>query len=294
MNDNSKKGFFYRMLCGAFLGISVIAPGVSGSIMAVMMGIYDELINIISNPFKNLKRNILYCIPMGIGAGLSVLLLINLLKLLFANYPIPAYLLFISLIAGSIPSVWGEAVSEKFKKRYLIGTFAALAFALTIGILAKSDFSLASDAALASGNMKIAYFALCGGIAGMTSMVPGMSVSMMLMMFGVYEPLLNAASELTKLNDIYGNLLMLAPAGVCFVVGMVVFSNLTKIVFRKFRGLAYFMVLGFMSGSLISIFPGLPDGLKDWTLGAAAVITGIGVSYLFKRLGQRFNVKGDL
>ena len=57
MNKSSTGNFFYRMLCGAFLGISVIAPGISGSIMAVMMGIYDDLINIISNPFRNFKKN---------------------------------------------------------------------------------------------------------------------------------------------------------------------------------------------------------------------------------------------
>ena len=59
MSKSGVTGFFYRMLCGAFLGISIIAPGISGSIMAVMMGIYDELIGIISNPFKNLKKNII-------------------------------------------------------------------------------------------------------------------------------------------------------------------------------------------------------------------------------------------
>ena len=68
MSKTKTNNFFYRMLCGAFLGISVIAPGISGSIMAVMMGIYDDLINIISNPFKNFKKNFFFILPMGIGA----------------------------------------------------------------------------------------------------------------------------------------------------------------------------------------------------------------------------------
>ena len=76
MKRNKAGQFFYRMLCGAFLGISVIAPGISGSIMAVMMGIYDELISIISNPFKKFKANFTYLLPMGIGALGSILLLL--------------------------------------------------------------------------------------------------------------------------------------------------------------------------------------------------------------------------
>ncbi len=278
------------MLCGVFLGISIIAPGISGSIMAVMMGIYDELINIISNPFKNLKKNIVYCIPLCIGAGLSILAFINLLKLLFSSFPTPAYLLFISLIAGSIPTVFQKA-KNGFKLKYIIGIAVALAFALTIGMLAKNDFILASDLTQAQDNIKIAFFSFCGAIAGMTSMIPGMSVSMMLMMLGVYEPLLGAASELTKLSNIGDNVLLVLPTGICFVIGMILFSNLTKVLFRKFESLAYFMVLGFMSGSLLSIFPGLPNCFRDWLLSGAAICIGVGTSYLFKRLGQKFNVK---
>ncbi len=289
MNDNSKKGFFYRMFCGAFLGISVIAPGVSGSIMAVMMGIYDELINIISNPFKNLKKNIIYGFPMGIGAGLSVLIFINLLEFMFSSYPTPSYLLFISLIAGSMPAVLKEAAENGFKKRYLIGTALALSFALGIGLLGKSDYSLGFGT-LSSANSQTAYFALCGAISGMTSMIPGMSISMMLMMLGVYEPLLFAVSELTKLTNIPQNLFIVIPTGICFVIGMVILSNVTKIVFRKFRGLAYFMVLGFMSGSLISVFPGLPVGAAEWILSIFAVLVGVMISLLFKKLGQKFNI----
>ena len=133
------KNFFYRMLCGAFLGISVIAPGVSGSIMAVMLGIYDELIVIISNPFKNFKKNFFYLLPMVIGAGISMLLLLQGLRWLFDNYEVPAFLLFISLIAGSVPTVFGEAKRAGIKKIYFIGTVVALAIALTIGLLAKND-----------------------------------------------------------------------------------------------------------------------------------------------------------
>ena len=60
--------FLYRILCGFFLGVSVVAPGFSGSIIAITMGIYQDLLRIISNPFKQFKKNVKYCIPLGIGA----------------------------------------------------------------------------------------------------------------------------------------------------------------------------------------------------------------------------------
>ncbi|MBQ8741279.1 MAG: DUF368 domain-containing protein [Clostridia bacterium] len=296
MNKSNANNFFYRMLCGAFLGISVIAPGISGSIMAVMMGIYDDLINIISNPFKNFKKNFMYLLPMGIGAVISMLLLIRALDFLFENYTVPAYLLFMSLIAGSVPTVIDEARQKPIKKIYFIGTALAFTFALTIGILAKSDFAVAIDTAnTASTAMKI-YLPACGAVAGMMSMVPGMSISMLLMMFGIYEPLLNLATGLISPDRWFSaawfsEALTVGTVVLAFLVGMVLFSNITKTVFKKYHSLGFLMVLGFMSGSIVSIFPGLPQGALNWILSIVAIAIGLSISYLFKVLGKKFNVE---
>ena len=296
MEKSNVKNFFYRMLCGAFLGISVIAPGISGSIMAVMMGIYDDLINIISNPFKNFKKNFVYLLPMGIGAVISMLLLLQVLNFLFANYTVPAYLLFMSLIAGSIPTVIKEAREEPIKKRYFLGTLIAFLFALTIGMLAKSDFSVSIDTAnTASTAMKI-YLPICGGISGMMSMIPGMSISMVLMMFSVYEPLLKLATGIMSPEGWfsaawYQDVFTVATVAVAFVIGMVLFSNITKLVFKKYHSIGFLMVLGFMSGSIVSIFPGLPKDFLGWILSFVAIAIGLTISYIFKVLGEKFNVE---
>ena len=296
MSEKKANNFFYRMLCGAFLGISVIAPGISGSIMAVMMGIYDDLINIISNPFKKFKKNFFYLLPMAIGAVVSMLLLIKVLDFLFENYTVPAYLLFMSLIAGSVPTVIDEARGEPIKKRYFIGTALAFAFALTIGFLSKSNFAIGVDTAnTASATMKI-YLPACGAVAGMMSMVPGMSISMLLMMFGIYEPLLELATGLMSPDrwftpSWFWEALTVGTVVMAFLIGMVLFSNITKTVFKKWHSLGFLMVLGFMSGSIVSIFPGLPKDLLNWALSIIAIAIGLSISYLFKVLGKKFNVE---
>lgn len=295
MEKNKTGNFFYRMLCGAFLGISVIAPGISGSIMAVMMGIYDELITVISNPFKNFKKNVKYLLPMAIGAVISILLLIKALSFLFEHYTVPAFLLFMSLIAGSIPTVIEEAKQEKIKKKYFIGTIIAFLFALGIGVLAKGDFAVGIDTTnTASLAMRI-YLPVCGAISGMMSMIPGMSISMLLMMFGVYQPLLNMADNILEPSAMFSDawfadITLVAVIVLAFLIGMVAFSNLTKIVFKKYHSLGFMMVLGFMGGSLVSVFPGLPKGALQWVLSIVAIAIGLSISYLFKVLGKKFNV----
>ncbi|MDD4493326.1 MAG: DUF368 domain-containing protein [Eubacteriales bacterium] len=278
MEKRNSKDFFYRMLCGFFLGISIIAPGVSGSVMAVMMGIYDQLINIISNPFKNFKKNFKYLFPMGIGAVLSILIFLQLLNLLFEYYPVPAFNLFIALIAGSLPAVFKESNRDGFKKIYWLGTIGAFAFAFTIGMMAKNNISVNAE------SQNFIYLTVCGAIAGMTGMIPGMSVSMMLMMLGVYEPLLKAASGF--------DIMTIAPVGAAFVIGMILFSNLTKYIFNKYHSFGYFMVFGFMIGSLVSIFPGLPEGQLNWILSVVTIIIGLTISLIFQKLGKKFNAEG--
>lgn len=296
MEKAKANSFFYRMLCGAFLGISVIAPGISGSIMAVMMGMYDDLINIISNPFKKFKKNFMFLLPMVIGAVISIVLLINVLDFLFEHYTVPAYLLFMSLIAGSIPTVISEARQNPIKKKYFIGVFFAFVFALTIGFIAKTGAVIPVDTSdVSSSAMKI-YLPSCGLIAGMMSMVPGMSISMLLMMFSIYEPLLNLATNLMKFDQMFTSAwfveaLTVGTVVIAFLIGMVLFSNITKRVFEKHHSLGFLMVLGFMSGSIVSIFPGLPKDALNWVLSLVAIGIGLFISYLFKVLGQKFDVK---
>lgn len=296
MNKSSTKNFLYRMLCGAFLGISVIAPGISGSIMSVIMGIYDELITIISNPFKNFKKNVVYILPMVIGAGISMVALLKALDFLFAHYTVPSYLLFMSLIVGSIPTVIEEAKKNKIKSTYFIGVVCALAFALSIGLLAKTDFAVAVDTTNTTSTAMKIYLPVCGFVAGMMSMVPGMSVSMVLMMFSVYEPLLHLVSGILSLDawftrEWFASVITVFTVVLSFLVGMVLFSNITKRVFEKHRTLAFLMVLGFMAGSITCIFPGLPKDLLNWILSFVAIAIGVSISYIFRVLGKRFNVK---
>ena len=61
------KKFLYGILCGFCLGISVFAPGISGSVMAIILGIYDKLLDIVANPFRNFKKNLKFLFPMGIS-----------------------------------------------------------------------------------------------------------------------------------------------------------------------------------------------------------------------------------
>ena len=282
MNVKGIGSFFYKILCGFFLGTSVIAPGVSGSVIAVMMGIYKDLINIVSNPFKKFKYNFFYLLPMGIGAVLSALVFFKVFGFLFDDYETQARILFVGLVLGGLPTMLKEARQAKWRGHYLIGAVLAFATAATVGMLAKLEIM---PIPAAPG---LPYLCIAGAVAGACSMMPGMSVSMVLMLFGVYKFLMSTASNYS--SDLMGVAKTLIPVGLCFLLGMVLFSKVTKLILNKFSGLAYYMIFGFMCGTLTAVFPKEPPvSTLGWVGCAAMLIAGMGISLLFVFLGRRFN-----
>ena len=271
------KSFLYRVLCGFCLGISVFAPGISGSIMAIIMGIYDKLLDITSNPFKNFKNNFRFLLPLGIGALISLVLFILVFSYLFETYEKAVFMLFIGLIIGNLPMVYKDARKSKFKWYYILGTVAAFAVALIVGIMSEGT----GAAQVARENIGLVRIALSGVLAGFASLVPGMSVSMILIVMGVYDYLIAAAKSL--------DVVTIAVVGVAFVLSMIASSKLIKFVFSKFSGMAHFMVLGFLIGSVSGIFFTLPRGGSNLA-GIIMLVIGLAISLLFVYLGKKVSV----
>ncbi len=272
--------FLYRILCGFCLGISVFAPGISGSIMAIIMGIYDKLLDIVSNPFKNFKKNFFYLFPMGIGAVISLVLFVLAFSYLFETYEKAVFMLFIGLIVGNLPVVYKEARKSSFKWYFILGALAAFAVALVLGIMSEGS----GEAAIAHSNSNLFYLALSGLLAGAASLVPGMSVSMILIVMGVYDYLIAAAKALDPVT--------IAVVGIAFVLAMIVSSKLIKFIFERFSGMAHFMVMGFLIGSVGGIFFSLPKGGSNLA-GTVMLIIGLAISLLFVYLGKKVNTEDN-
>ena len=279
------KNFFYRIFCGFFLGFGIFAPGFSGSIIAIIMGIYQDLLRIVSNPFKQLKQNIIFCLPLAIGAVISAVLFVVAFKFLFDTYEKATYLLFVGLIAGNLPVIFNELKKFGFQKRYLAGGGGAFAAALIFGIFAAGVGQASGAEGISAG---ILLLALSGFLAGATALVPGMSVTIVLMMLGVYSQIIFAADDLLHMNSAYlGHLVVF---GAFAIAGLVVSAKLIKALFEKFPGFANSMVFGFVAGSLIGIFIQslqLEDTDFNWLLGGVMLAIGLGVSMLFVVMGKK-------
>jgi len=281
------KIFLYRILCGFFLGLSVFAPGFSGSLVAIAMGIYHEIVRIIANPLKKLKQNIMFCISVGIGVVISAVVFVLAFRQLFDSYEKAIYLLFVGLIVGSIPLVYKEVKKIGFKSHYLIGAVIAFLIAIAMGLLASGTGLMSGDTATMSDWPGLA---LGGFAAGVTALIPGMSLATVLVILGVYSPLIYAGEALIRMEFSY-----ILPIGLFIlftIIGLMSTARGIKFVFKKYPGFANTTVLGFQVGSIVSItYKSLQtiDPSFTWLVGGIMLIVGFAISVMFIILGKLLN-----
>lgn len=278
------KLFFYRIFCGAFLGISTFAPGFSGSIVAITMGIYHDLVRIFSDPFREIQKSMPFIVPITIGIVLSGIVFVFSFDFLFRTYIRAIYLLFVGLIAGNLPVMAAELKKYKFRAIYLLGGFLAFAATLALSVL-----GLVANPGEASVVWYVSILILIasGFVTGSIALMPGMSISAILIVTGVYEQIIHYAREALSGNLMYLPLILLFLA--FWILGLLLTSKRIRAMFRKAPGFSNTTVLGFMSGSMVGIFIQslfLEDQNFNWGLGAIMLVAGLILSVLLVMLGR--------
>ena len=231
------------------MGIANVIPGVSGGTIALITGIYEDLINSLKSfDTKSLKlitsidilgfikhTNLYFLLAVFGGSIVSVFSIASLFKYLFAEHPILIWAFFFGLIIASIYFV-GKRISK---------WNTTTIFSLAIGTLVAISLSFMTPA---SENDNLFFVFICGiiGISGM--MLPGLSGSFILILMGNYELLM--VSAITELNILLLSVFFLGSA-----FGLMSFSHILSWVFKHYKNQTLALLTGFILGSLSIIWP---------------------------------------
>ena len=234
---------------GMGLGIANIIPGVSGGTIALITGVYEELINslksfdikalrlLVSFDFVGFIKytNLYFLLAFFTGSIVSVFSIANLFKFLFANFPIMIWSFFFGLILASVYFV-GKRIKKWSSTNIII---------LSIGSAMAISLSFLTPAA---ENNNLFFVFICGiiGISGM--MLPGLSGSFILILLGNYELLMVTA--VTELNYLLLAIFLLGS-----VVGLLSFSHVLAWVLKRYKDATLSLLAGFILGSLTIIWP---------------------------------------
>lgn len=239
--------YLKNFIKGLAVGVATLVPGVSGGTMAIIFGIYDKIIHSISSFFEDWKGNTSFLLQIGSGAIFGVLLFSRILESAINNYPYAMRFLFIGVICGGIPVIYKKASAQQKDK----WDFLLLIIGFLIVILMSSEPSATTAFATSQNITSIIFLFLAGIIIAIALILPGISGSFMLLTLGLYDVTLNAIN--TK------NLIFLIPLGLGVVFGTLATTKTIEKLMQKYTTKTYMMILGFVAGSLIPVFPGVPN-----------------------------------
>lgn len=274
VSDKSPALMLMRVLQGALIGGGAILPGVSGGVLAVVFGIYRPMMELLSHPFRALKKNLWLFIPIVIGVGIGFVGFAKLMALLFAEdspYPIS---LFVGLILGTVPSLLKTARSQGRKPAAdmtALGlTFAGLlAFLIILEGTGSMNLTLTPVWALISGL-----------IWGFSLIVPGLSSSSILIFMGLYKSIMDDVGRL-QLGTVIP--LLLGIALVAFLFARVIDS-----LFNKHFSVASHAIVGLVLASTIMIIPREYAGLGQILLCLALAVIGFAGAWYLGVWGEKY------
>lgn len=273
--------FVTNIIKGMMIGIANVIPGVSGGTMAVSLGIYDRLIGCISGIMKHFRDSVAFLLPILIGCVLGIGGFTYAIEYLLDKHTFVTCMTFVGLILGGLPMIL-KSMREKMRRSPGggIGIVGILAFVIAFAVSAGLPLLKAGDEAMTTipvTGLNMAILFVLGIVASATMVVPGVSGSMMLMIFGYYYGIINTitgfldalrAMDPAALKD---GVLLLAPFGIGVLLGIILVAKLISFLFDRFGVQTYCAILGLVVASPFAIFYntglfGMLSSLSIWAL----------------------------
>ncbi|HCD4917444.1 TPA: DUF368 domain-containing protein [Staphylococcus aureus] len=271
-----------NILKGFAMGTSDLVPGVSGGTIALLLGIYNQFIASISGIFsRRFWPSFTFLIPIIIGMLLAMGSLSNLFNYLLSQHHIPTMFFFGGLIIGIVPYLLKISnYKTSFTTKHYMMVIAGIAILIVITLMNNGD-KHAGETLTLSTSLIIKYF-IAGMCAYSAMLLPGISGSFMLLVFGVYGTVMLAISEVVKLN--FAGLPILLAVGFGVLAGFIISSKIIQYFLTHHKLMTFALIIGFVVGSLFAVFPGLPTNIVMWFVSLVVFIIGFIVSLTLGRI----------
>ncbi len=246
---------------GFLMALADSVPGVSGGTIAFILGFYDRFINslnsIVSGDKEERLESLYFLIKLGVGWITGFIISVLVITAVFEENIYKISSLFLGFILASIPLVVMQE-KELFKSNYKHMPLLVLGMAIVIVITLFNPSSTASaDTAFKFANlsmMQVLILFVAGVIAVSTMILPGISGSTVLLILGIYGPLMYAIREILALDMSY--LFSVIVFGVGIIFGALFVIKIIKYALQNYRSQTLYVIVGLMLGSLIAVING--------------------------------------
>lgn len=261
-----------RFLKGIIVGLGGVAPGLSGSVLLIIFGLYQRTLEALGSLLRNVKQNLRFLLPLVAGMFCGVLLFSKLIDFLLGNFEVPTRFCFLGLILGTLPMVWKEVRKEGFSSKYYIVIALAALAGFRMFTADGSGFPQVTDPTLLQ-------CILLGVAVAATAIIPGVDPAVFLSSLGFYEMYVGALADF--------DLHILLPMVLGLAAGAVGISFGMSLLFKRFYTATFSVIFGIF----LSMIPNMltPECIPGWNLiSAGLLLAGFIVSFYLGDL-QRNN-----
>ena len=243
---------------GFCMSVADSVPGVSGGTVALIMGFYKKFIDSTHDIFftkgKQRLNALKYLIKLGIGLAAGMILSVLVITAAFEKHVYPITSLFLGFVIASIPMlVRQQKESLQRKKGSFIFLFIGIAVVVVITLLTQNRFSAGID--FSNLSVGLGFYIFIGAIFSTAAMfLPGISGSSLLLIIGLYLPVMSAGRNLLHLKFNYLLGMMIFAAGI--VVGALTIVKVINFCMSKYESQTMYTIVGLMIGSVFSIIMG--------------------------------------
>ena len=229
------------ILKALWIGSTMTIPGISGGTMAVIVGIYEELISSINGLIKEPKKHLPFLLQFVLSACIGFVLFARLVTTLLES---PKYgnivkIIFVIIILTGIPFLYKKANIKALTLAHILYIFAGILIVISIS-------SLPSELFMEKEGLINLLIQLIGGIIIAIALVlPGISVSHMLYILGIYESVMHSVYTFHWFN--------LVPLLLGVVLGIFATTSILEKLLNKYPDKVYMTILGFVAASLTTL-----------------------------------------
>lgn len=262
---------------GIIVGIGGVAPGLSGSVLLIIFGLYQKTLDALGTLFINFKNNVRFLVPVVAGMFTGVLLFSKLIDFFLNNYEIPTRYCFLGLILGTLPMVWNEVKKEGFSKKYYVLIFLSVCIGTWFFTTNPNAFPQIAEPTLLQ-------CILLGVSVAATAIIPGVDPAVFLSTLGFYEMYVSALANFdTKI---------LLPMLIGLAAGAIVISFGMTLLFKHFYTATFSVIFGIF----LTMIPNMLNESCYLKANVTSIISllllilGFGVSYYLGNIEKKRNV----
>ena len=253
--------FFVNLIRGFFMALADSVPGVSGGTIAFILGFYDQFIGslntLISKNNKEEKLKALnFLIKIGIGWAIGLIGSVLFLASIFEEHIYNISSLFIGFIIFSIPLII-KAERETLRNKYinLVWTVTGILIVVAISVFNPISSGGGINISLSNLNIGLIIYVFLAGMISISAMVlPGISGSTLLLIFGLYTTIIGAIKEVLTFNFSYVPILFIFGIGI--ITGILSTIKLIRHALENARPQMIYLILGLMIGSIYAVLMG--------------------------------------